>query len=279
MKDLKIGLALGSGAAKGLAHLGVLKALEENEIPVHIISGSSIGAIVGGLYATGKSIENLREFALEFGRKNIARWLDPSFLRTGGFLKGRKIEQALIDFAGDVDFDSLQIPFYAVASDLLTGEEVIINEGSLITAIRASFAIPGIFTPIKMNNKWLVDGALADPIPTGILQDKKCDFIIGVNVCKASSNEKYISSHGIPKIIDVLMQTFSITQQKLALPCMQRADITIIPAVSDHSWTDFSKVDNLMNLGYDATLKQMDEIKQALSKKKKSSFVSRLFKK
>lgn len=276
MKRPKIGLALGSGAARGLAHLGVLKALEEDNVPIDVISGTSMGAVVGGLYASGLTVGRMADFAREFGGKTIAYWMDPTFFRKGGLLKGDRIEQALGELVGPLSFKDLKVPFYAVASDLSTGNEVIFSEGELVRAIRASFAVPGIFAPVKYRDSWLVDGALTDPIPTKILRDVKCGFIIAVNVCTLPGKEDIVSEDN-PSIADVMMQVLSITQQKLSEPCMKLADINIIPDVGNYNWTSFAKTDELIDVGYRAAKMAMPAIKRRLSWSRFLPFASHIF--
>jgi NTE family protein len=272
MGKLKIGLALGSGAARGLSHIGVIRALEENDINVNVLAGTSIGSVASGMYAAGMSVEQMTAFAREFGKKRISYWIDPSFFRRGGLLKGNKIEQALEDLMGPITFQDLKIPLYIVASDLLTGKEVVLSEGDVIRAIRASFAIPGVFAPVKYNGMWLIDGATVAPVPTRILHQKKCDVIIAVNVTNSSESDATFSLDKEPKIIDVLMQALVASQQKMAEPCMRLAQVNIVPELGDYDWTNFSRSDELIEVGYNSTMEQMPRIKRIVSRKKRFFF-------
>lgn len=279
MKNPKIGLALGGGAAKGLAHIGVLKAFEEGGIPIHAIAGSSIGAVVGGCYAAGVGVSGLTEFALKFGRRSKALWMDPSFFfKGGGILKGDKIEDALRELTGHKKFSDLKIPFFAVATDLITGKEVVLKNGDLHAAIHASFSIPGIFSPVRIGDHLLVDGGVVAPIPTRILKENGCDIIVGVNVATGARVESSIATAGTPGILDVLIQVLSVTQSKMAFHCMELADIHIIPDTADQSWTDFSKHKELIELGYKAAKHHMPVIKAMIASTKFTSFFKRLFK-
>ncbi len=278
MKNVKIGLALGSGAAKGLAHIGVLKAFEEEGVPIYAIAGSSVGAVIGGAYASGVSVEKLETFAIRFGSKSRAGWMDPAFFfRGGGILKGDKIEGALRELTGPVSFSDLKIPFFPVTCDLITGKEVVLKEGDLQAAIRASFSIPGIFTPVRIGEHLLVDGGVVAPIPTRILREQKCDIIIGVNVSIAPSAESSISSDGVPGILDVLLQVMSITQDKIADHCMAMANVHIVPDIANFSWTDFSNSEKLIALGYEAAKRHMPIIKGMIASGKFTSFIKGLF--
>lgn len=276
MKKFSVGLALGSGAARGYAHIGVIKALEEAQIPIDVIAGTSIGAVVGGLYAAGLSVLQMTKFATGFGRKRLAFWLDPSFFRGGGLLKGDRIEQALIDLTGPMNFSDLNKKFYAVAADLMTGKRIVIDEGDFHGGLRASFAIPGIFSPIKKGDSWLVDGAIVDPIPTHALIDAGCNFIIGVSVNAMAKEEAIEEKSGAPGLLEVLMQTLSVTQLKLSEHCMKLADIEIVPEVGDFSWTDFSRAEELIEVGYNTTKKMIPQINRQLSRRQKLSFVKRI---
>lgn len=278
MRKIKVGLALGSGAARGLAHIGVIKALAESGIRIDVIAGASIGAVVGSLYAAGQTIEQMEKFASDFGGRNIAYWMDPSFFRGGGLLKGEKIEQAFVDLAGPRNFKDLNIPFYAVASDLVTGGEVVLSDGNVFRAVRASFSIPGIFAPVKHGKHWLIDGAVTAPVPTRILREEKCDVIIAVNVCTEPDKFESNTSDEKPKIFEVLMQSLAAIQKKLAEPNMKLADIGIVPDVGNFDWTDFSQAHKLVEEGYTSTLKLVPSIKKIISRKSKLLFFSRLIK-
>lgn len=277
MKRVKVGLALGSGAARGVAHIGVLKALEENNIDIDVVAGTSIGAVVGGFYASGLTIKRMTEFAEKFGDRRLAYWMDPSFFMKGGLLKGDKIEQAIIEEIGPVDFSDLETPLYIVATDLITGDEVVISKGEVGRAIRASFAIPGIFAPVKYDERWLVDGAISEPIPTRILKEVECDVIIAVNVSSLYPERVPKSFLGEPKILDVMIHTLIVTQQKVSEPCMKRAHINIVPEVGAFDWTEFGKVEELIELGYAGTVKHISHIKKLISRRKKLFFFRRLF--
>lgn len=277
MKDPKIGLALGSGAARGLSHVGVIRALKENNIPISVIAGTSIGAVVGLLCSADLSIEKMTQFAREFGEKRIPYWFDPAIFRSGGLLKGDRIEQSLTDLVGPVDFSDLKTPLYVISTDLTLGKEVVLKEGSVIKAVRASFAIPGIFSPVKIDGRWLVDGALTEPIPVRILK-KECDIVIGVNVCSEPESSEAIESGGSPKMLDVIIQALAVIQQKLAEHCMGHADVRIVPKVGRFSWTDFSKAGELMEIGYNTALSFIPEIKSLMASKRRKNFLARLFK-
>lgn len=180
-KRPRIGLALGSGAAKGLAHIGVLKVLEREKVPIHFIAGTSAGALIGAVYASGIKAWQMEKIAVDIDRMEMARLFDP-VLPWSGLIDGKKIEGFVAQVFGDRLIEDLKIPFVAIAADILTGEEVIIAKGSVVKAVRASISIPGIFTPVEFNNRLLVDGGVVDPVPTEVLRDMGMERIIAVNV-------------------------------------------------------------------------------------------------
>jgi len=145
---MKVGLALGSGAARGLAHIGVIKILERENIPIDLIAGTSMGALVGALYAQGRTAEELEEIAISMSQRKITSLLDLTLPRSG-LISGNKITQFIKELVGELDFSQLKIPFSSVTTDIMTGEEVIINKGKVFEAVRASISVPIVFTPFK----------------------------------------------------------------------------------------------------------------------------------
>jgi len=160
---LDVVLALGGGAARGLAHVGIIRVLEQHNVRIRGIAGTSIGAIVGGMYCAGL-LDEYEAYSREIDAKRMLRMLDPVIPRSG-LLGGSRVVNQLVNFVGDSAIEDLPLPFCALATDLKTGEEVLLEEGSLVEAIRASFAIPGIFTPAKIDGRWLVDGGVSTPVP------------------------------------------------------------------------------------------------------------------
>ncbi len=185
-KGLKFGLALGSGSARGMAHIGVIQVLEAYHIPIDIIAGTSIGAVVGSVYATGASVGKMKESALAMKHKKTFGLFDPTLPRSG-LISGNRAEKILNSIAlQDKTFDDLKIPFAAVATDIKTGAKVILNQGSVIKAVRASFSIPGIFTPVKYQDYYLVDGGVVDPVPVDVVQKMGANIIIAVSLTEKS---------------------------------------------------------------------------------------------
>lgn len=177
----KVGLALGSGSAKGLSHIGVIKLLEEMDIKIDYIAGSSIGAMIGGAYAAGVSINEIEDIALKTDLASSVKYFLPTISKSG-LISGTKVTEFLRDIVGDIKIENLKIPFTATATDILTGQEVNFSKGKLVEAIRASISVPIIFQPVIHDNQILVDGGLANPLPVNIVREMGADFIIAVNV-------------------------------------------------------------------------------------------------
>lgn len=206
MKKRKtIGLALGGGGARGLAHIGVLKVLKKEGIPIDMIAGVSMGAFVGAFYVCGFSPEEIEEEAISFNKKKaIVKMMDLGRFGTS-ILKGRKIRKYLENKFKDATFKESSIPFQVIATDLESGDEIIIKKGSLSEAVRASITVPGIFPPIKINGRYLIDGGVVNPTPTDTLKDMGADIIIGVDL--VMQREVKLDD---PGLITTLMQSYEI---------------------------------------------------------------------
>lgn len=177
----KIGLALGSGGARGSAHTGVLKVLEAEGIPISIVAGSSIGSLIGAALAVGISTEQVEAEWLATGARRVFRSFLPTFPRAG-LSSGNELKKYLTQLLGDVHIEDLDMPYAAVACDIDTGKSVVLTEGSLVDAVRASTAIPGIFHPVRLGNRLLVDGGLVDPVPIHVCRKLGADFVIAVDI-------------------------------------------------------------------------------------------------
>ncbi len=187
----KVGIALGGGAARGLAHIGVLKVLEKHKIPLKYIAGTSMGAIIGGFFAAGVSADELEGFALALKGKKVLKFFTPSWSYSG-FINGKNIVTYLNTLMPDRDIQSLPIQFSAVATDFFTGKKFVIEKGSLWNAFRASSSIPVIFSPTVCGSKILLDGGLSAPLPTAVVKDMGADIVISVNVVPPPEYKKNI---------------------------------------------------------------------------------------
>jgi NTE family protein len=178
---MKIGIALGSGGARGSAHTGVLNVLDREGIPVSVVSGSSIGALVGAAHAVGLPVEQVEREWLVTDAHRLFRSFLPTFPRAG-LSSGTELKKILTDVLGEVRIEDLPIPYAAVACDIDTGETVVLKDGPLIDAVRASTAIPGIFQPVRRDGRLLIDGGLVDPVPVRTCRDLGADFVIAVDI-------------------------------------------------------------------------------------------------
>ena len=189
-KATKIGLVLGSGGARGYAHLGALKVLYEADIDIDLVVGTSFGAIVGAGYAAGRNIYDLEKIALETGWIKLLKMIDVAPPK--GIFAGNKLERFFSVLTRQKHFSELKVPLTVVATDIETGEEVLINKGSVSKAILASSAFPGIFAPVKIDNRWLVDGVLVNPLPIQTAFDMGADMVIAVDVSSSTDNVNYL---------------------------------------------------------------------------------------
>ncbi len=266
----KVGLALSGGAARGMAHVGVISVLHKEGIPIDMIAGTSSGAIVGAVYACYRDIERMRRYALDPSWKKRAPMIDPSFPKTG-FIKGRKIEKLFESFMGiNTTFEDLLIPFACVATDIQNGEEIIIDSGSVPDAIRASISIPGIFTLVNHEGRYLVDGGLTTPVPVEVVRQMGADFIIAVNVNPDVSGrmvkpDKPAKKEKPPNIFQVLIQSIYITTYSLAKSSLENADFVIEPDTADISAGEFRRTPELIKLGEQAASRAIPEIKKKLA--------------
>jgi NTE family protein len=180
MAKALIGLALGGGAARGLAHIGVIEALIEAGLEPHIIAGTSIGAVAGGFYAAGR-LAALHQFARELTLRRLLRYLDVN-LGGSSLMTGKRLDKTLASHIGDAQIEALPRKFVAIATELGTGQEVWLTRGSLAAALRASYALPGIFKPVRIGGRWLMDGALVNPVPVTAARASGAQFVIAVTL-------------------------------------------------------------------------------------------------
>lgn len=280
-KRLKIGLALGGGGPKGLAHIGVIKVLEENNIPIDFIAGTSIGAMIGGFYACKKDIRQVEKLAIDFDRKTAFSLLDPSFRQ--GFLGGRKVANFIKKHTDNLRFKDSKIPFFVVATNLKNGEAVVMSEGDISTAIRASISLPVIFRPIKRNGLLLCDGGLSLPVPVEVLKKVGADLIIAVNlnVDYFNNDDKKKSKLGIYSISEI---SSKILLQNLAYQNTKEADLVINPKVGNVHWKNLLDGVDVISIGENATREIIPQLKKIIKQRSDKSllelfmiFVKRIF--
>jgi NTE family protein len=270
MTKKKVGLALGGGAARGLAHVGVLQVLQKEGIPIDMIAGTSSGAVIGAAYAWSQDTVRMTRDALDANWKKMAPLIDPS-LPKSGFIKGKKIRDLIATYVGgDVNFSDLKIPFACVATDIDTGEEVIINSGPVPEALRATISIPGIFTVVKHGDRYVVDGGLTTPVPVEVVRRMGADFVIAVNVNPdvtgrmGKIGSRRAEAHKEPNIFQVMMQSIYITTYSLARTSLENADVAIEPDLAHIGAGDFNKAQELITRGHEAAQKALPEIRRKL---------------
>jgi len=236
-----------------------------------LIAGTSAGAVIGAGYAWDQDITRITRDALDTGWKRMAPLIDPSLPRTG-FIKGKKIQDLISGYVGgNIKFTDLKIPFACVATDIDTGEEIVIDSGSVPEALRASISIPGIFTVVKREGRYLVDGGLTTPVPVEVVRKMGADFVIAVNVNPDVSDrlsemsQKRISAHKEPNIFQIMMQSIYITTYSLARTSLENADIVIEPDLFHIGAGDFQKARELITRGRHAAQNTIPEIKRKLT--------------
>ena len=240
----KIGLALGGGAALGAVHIGVLKAIDELEINIEYISGTSIGALIAALYAFGKSPKQIEDVALKLN------WLDVSKIKISkyGILNNSKIKSLIKEQIGDVSFEDSKIKLAVVATDLITRKKVIMKKGLVEDGVLASTCIPGVFSPIKQNDMLLVDGGVVENVPVSTLEELGAKFMICVDLASYRNTTK-------PKnIIDVIISSMNLAMMTSTISNTSKADIQISPDLGKYSPIDSKKTKELIDLGYNTSL-------------------------
>ena len=248
---------MGAGGPKGLAHIGVIRALEENKIPIDFIAGTSIGALIGAFYALTKNIDEIERIALGLTWRKMMSLLAAPSLSLMGLVKARHIEKFFSNQFGQKTFKDLKIPFVAVATDLNTGREVRIEDGCLIKAVAASIALPIIFEPIKMDNTLLADGGLVNPVPDNVVREMGADIVVGVNLLNDYLPKSYPRDKWpFFRLLSVIDKSGGILQARLAYHYLKEADVVVTPKLSDVSWVkmgDFAKGRTIIERGYLAT--------------------------
>lgn len=255
-KPLKIGLALGGGAARGFAHIGVIKALENQGIFPDIVVGTSAGSVVGALYAAGNNGFELQKLAHKLDESKISDWSLPD----RGILKGEALQQFVNDAVGQRPLEGLKKPFAVVATDLHSGESVVFRTGNTGMAVRASSTVPGVFQPVSIKNHEYVDGGLSSLIPVRAARQMGSDVVIAVDISARPDGKATRST------LDVLLQTVTIMGRNLARYELKEADVVIQPQVGAFGSTDFQARYDAILEGEKAALAALPQIKEALRK-------------
>lgn len=251
----KIGLAFGGGFARGIAHIGSLKVLEEEGIPVDFIAGTSVGSIIGAAYASGVSAKELSEIALMVRFKHFARWTVSRF----GLCNNDRIETLLQKMLKVHTFEEMKIPLAIAATEFTTGEPAVFSTGQVIPAVRASCAYPGMFLPVEIDGKTYVDGMLAWLVPTTPLKRMGADRVIGLYL-----NANWIKVRAPRHLFDVIGQCFSIAQERMSDSWKRDADLVIEPNVDGFEYDCFDRAKELMLVGEESMRKALPKIRSWL---------------
>ncbi len=264
MANQELLLALGGGGARGIAHIGVIRVLEEHGLTIRGIAGTSMGAVVGGLYAAN-ALSQYEEFLQNLGAKGVLKLLDPK-IPTDGLLDGKKLVKLLRGMLNDVQMEHLSLPFVAVTADLHTGKAIQLNTGNLVDNMRASFAIPGVFSPVSLQNKWLVDGAVATPVPVAAARALQPDLpVLAVNVNAAEFPPLQASLAAIaprgdeekkkPSILTTLNESIAHMQNRLAEFQLELdpPEVIVRPALKGIGLFDYIRSEHIIAEGRRAT--------------------------
>ena len=261
-----IGIALGGGFARGIAHVGVLKVLEQEGIPVRLVAGTSVGALIGAAYCSGVTVDELHEMAHNVRFTTFARWT----LSRCGFASNDRMISFLTRFLKVKTFEELRIPLGVTATDFNTGEGVVFHSGSIIDPVRASCAYPGMFLPVQMRGRYLVDGMLSHPVPTRPLREMGAERVLAVHLKGTWANG------GAPRhLFDVIGQSFAIAQDAMSTVWRQAADLVIEPDVAGFAYDDFKRADELVRVGEVAMRNALPEVRKWLATAEESAVIAK----
>lgn len=251
----RVGLALSGGAARGMAHVGVIKALVQHDISIDCIAGTSAGGLVGALYAAGKRCSEIEELTKNVDWKDLVR---PRF-RSFGLMSSERLESLVDEMIDGKSFEDLEIPFRAVAVDVVTGEEIVFDSGPVARAVRASSSVPGVFAPVEWEGRLLVDGGLRNNLPADVVREMGAELVISVDV-----NYHQIKPGGPENTTDVILAAMRIVMNNNKRSAEEHSDIIIRPQLSGFNYYDLKQAEELIVRGETAALEQMPQIRTAL---------------
>ena len=255
-KAVKVAVVLGGGAAKGFAHVGVLKVLEANRVPVHMVVGTSVGSLVGSLYAYGYSAYDLQKVAMGLEKGELADLTVPD----NGFVKGEKLEAYVNRMVRDTTMEDLRTPFYAVATDIGSGQETVFGKGNTGSAVRASCAIPGVFRPVRIGDRTYVDGGLVSPVAVDAARRMGANVVIAVDITGDVDGS-------VPEgTLDTIFHSINVMYSKIAADQLSRADVVIRPKVGYIASGDFTKRHEAILEGEKAAQEALPRIQSLLGK-------------
>lgn len=258
-RRLRIGVALGGGFARGIAHIGVLRVLEEHQIPIDCIAGTSVGALIAAGFATGVPLKKMEHRAATTQFRDFGKWR----LSRMGFASNERLERYLYQVSTFTRFEEAKIPLAIAATDLGTGEAVYFTEGEIGPALRASCAYPGMFLPVEHQGRVLVDGFLAAPVPVDAVKRLGAEFVIAVYLDSAPPDEKPTN------MLEVIGRSFSIMARTASRTWRQKSDVILEPEVGHFAWDDFSQTSKLIAAGDAAARISLPRIKAALAQRER----------
>jgi NTE family protein len=262
-----IALVLGGGAARGFSHVGVIRALEQEKVPIDMVVGTSVGSLIGAIYAYDTNSFELEWTAFSLEKDQVFDYGIFSAFTSMGPVKGDKLEE-FVKAKVPGNIEDLKLPFAAVATDLNRGTRVVIDRGPVARAVHASSAIPGVFNPVEYQGKLLVDGGVMDNIPISVAREKGADIVIAVDI---SEN---VINFNITNLIDVMVQSINIMFRENVVHKLKDANVLIVPAVGDVGMLDFTQKKRCMQAGIEATRRAMPEIREAMEEWGKKKGVS-----
>ncbi len=254
----RVALVLGGGAARGFAHIGVIRVLEQEHIPVDLVVGTSVGSLIGAIYASEKDSFDLEWTAFQLEQDDLFDFRLMNAVVGMGYAKGDRLEAFVKAKVKVADIEQLKVPFAAVATDLNWGQRVVLDRGSIARAVRASSAIPGVFEPVSHAGKLLVDGGVVDNIPVDVAREKGADIVIAVDVSQGVGNTS------IKNVLDVLLQATNIMFAENVERKKQGADVLVEPAVAGVGMLDFTQKKRCMQAGIDAARAAVPRIRKAI---------------
>ncbi len=274
-----VGLALSSGNARGFAHIGVLRVLQEEKIPIDMIAATSAGAVIGALYAAGRTIPELIDFAVHVQRQynffTGFRYWDFRLPPRSGLIKGNMVLSYFRSWLQNKTFDDLSIPLYIVATDLISGEEVVFDHGPVAEAVRASMSVIGVLEPAYVSGRHLIDGGSVNPVPSQLLADKGIRIILASNVIPSLDDRihrRELRRGGkLPSVMGILMGAMEIMESEIIKTRMGPVNILIQPDVAPYGTFDYDKVNELIQCGVEATRAQIPAIKQLFAPRPRKS--------
>lgn len=259
-KPLRLGLALGGGAARGFAHVGVIQVLEEAGIKPDLVVGTSVGSLVGAIYASGKTAAQLQQVAETMDEAAITDWTLPLFSR--GMLRGEALARYVSTQVGGKTIEAMALPLGIVATDLQSGKAVLFQRGDAATAVRASSAVPAVFLPVSINGREYVDGGLVAPVPVHFARDMGADIVLAVDI--SSPPESNLASD----TLQILLQTFAIMASSINRYELQGADVVVRPALPNVRSADFAAKRSAIEAGRAAMLAALPQLRAALLRDK-----------